>query len=137
MAIFNIFGKKDVSSDITKSVPYVIATEFTPYKLYANKKSSTTMSIKLKNNTNEALLTSMVIELPQKLGFDQVGVAKQKEIRVGKLNPNEEKILNMDIFSSIDADTGDYTINLTAIAHYLDYGHVINSVRKRTLIGVV
>jgi uncharacterized membrane protein len=137
VAIFNIFGKKDVSSDITKNIPYVIATEFTPYKLYSNKKSSVTMSIKLKNNTNEALLTSMVIELPQKLGFDQVGVAKQKEIRVGKLNPREEKILNIDIFSNIDADAGDYTINLTAIAHYLDYGHVINSVRKRTLIGVV
>lgn len=137
MSIFNIFGKKDVRSDITKNMPYRLSTEMVPYKLYANKKSSAVLSIRLKNNTNEVLLTSLVVELPQKIGFDDIGISKQKEMRIGKMNPQEERILSLSLFNSIDADAGEYTISLTAIAHYLDYGHVINSVKKRTLVGVV
>jgi len=135
--IFNIFGKRDVSDDLTKNAPYRISTEMVPYKLYANKSSSASLMVRVKNVSKEILLTSVVAELPTQLGFDEVGVSKQRELRVGELAPQEEKEVRFDLFSGINSDKGEYTLNLTAIAHYRDYGHVINAVKKRTTLNVV
>lgn len=137
MAIFNLFGKKDVSTELTKNSPYRIATEWTPYRLYANRKNSCTLSVRIKNVTAEPLLTSMVVELPQPLSFDQTGIAKQREVRIGEMAAGEEKELGVDVYGSVNSDPGDYTISLTAIAHYRDYGHIINAVKKRTSLEVV
>ena len=40
MKILDLFGKKDASSELNKTLPYRIMTEFTPYKLYANRRNS-------------------------------------------------------------------------------------------------
>lgn len=137
MAIFNIFGKKDVSEDITKNIPYRLVTEWVPYKMFSGRKSSVTLKVKLKNLTKEVLLTSLVVELPNKLGFDEIGMSKQRELRIGELAPDEEKEVNMSVYNSTDADPGDYTVSLAAIAHYRDYGHIINAIKKRTTVQVV
>ncbi|MGC8669974.1 MAG: hypothetical protein ACP5TL_02365 [Candidatus Micrarchaeia archaeon] len=137
MKIFNIFGKKDVASDLTTITPYRISTEMVPYRIYANRNNSSTMIVKLANNTNEILLTSLVAELPSQLGFDAMGVSKQKEVRVGEIAPHEERELRIEIYGGLNSDPGEYTIALTAIAHYRDYGHVLNAVKKRTTISVV
>lgn len=137
MAIFNIFGKKDVGSELSKTSPFKIATEWVPYKLYANRKSSSTLYVRVKNNTNEVLLTSVIIELPDRLGFDDIGLQKQREIRVGDLAPAEEKELKFGVYNGVDADSGEYTVTLTAIAHYRDYGHILNAIKKRTTVDIV
>ncbi|MGC8586058.1 MAG: hypothetical protein ACP5K5_00745 [Candidatus Micrarchaeia archaeon] len=137
MKIFNIFGKKDVTSDLTTVPPYKLSTEMVPYRLYANRSNSATMVVKLENNTNEVLLTSLVAELPPSLGFDEMGVSKQKEVRVGEIPPHEVKEIRLDIYGNMSSDPGEYTVALTAIAHYRDYGHVLNAVKKRTIVNVV
>ena len=137
VGIFNIFGKRDSSSDLMKTPPFRLSTELVPYKLYANKSSSASLMVKVKNMTNEVLLTSVVAELPGQLGFDEVGVSKQREIRVGEIAPHDEKEVRFDVFGSVTSDPGEYTILLTAIAHYRDYGHVINAVKKRSTLNVV
>ncbi|MCL4403305.1 MAG: hypothetical protein M1500_03910 [Candidatus Marsarchaeota archaeon] len=137
MKIFGPFGKKNVSEDLTKKSPYRIMTEWMPYKLYSGKKSTSSLTIKLKNMTGEALLTSVVAEVPKQLGFDEIGLTKQKEVRLGYLAPEEEKEVRIDVYNSSGADPGDYTVSLTAIAHYRDYGHILNAIRKRAMISVV
>jgi uncharacterized membrane protein len=137
VGIFNIFGKRDASNDLMKNQPFRLSTELVPYKLYANKSSSASLMVKVKNMTNEVVLTSVVAELPSQLGFDEVGVSKQREIRVGEIAPHDEKEVRFDVFGSVTSDPGEYTIILTAIAHYRDYGHVINAVKKRSTLNVV
>lgn len=137
MGIFNIFGKKDVASDLAKPSPYRVSTEWIPYKLYARKKSSAMLVIRLRNMTQEILLTSVVAELPKTLAFDTINVASQRESRIGEMAPGEEKELRFEVFSGLNSDPGEYTLNLTAIAHYRDYGHVINAVKKRVTVEVV
>jgi uncharacterized membrane protein len=137
LKIFGPFGKKNVSEDLTKKSPYRIMTEWMPYKLYSGKKSTSSLTIKLKNMTGEALLTSVVAEVPKQLGFDEIGLTKQKEVRLGYLAPEEEKEVRIDVYNSSGADPGDYTVSLTAIAHYRDYGHILNAIRKRAMISVV
>lgn len=137
MGIFNLFGKKDVVTDLTKPSPFKVATEWVPYKLYANRKSNSMLIVKLKNMTQEVLLTSVVAEVPKQLGFGAVGLSKEQEQRLGDIAPGEEKEIRFDVYSSLNSDPGEYTLNLTAIAHYRDYGHVINAVKKRVTIEVV
>ena len=136
MKISDLFGKKRVE-DIQKSTPFRIMTEFVPYKMYANRKSSSSLNIKLKNLTSEPLMTSVVVELPKQLSFDQMGLTKEKELRLGDITPEEEKQSRVDIYSDVGTEKGEYTITVTALAHYRDYGHVLNAIKKRTSVEVV
>lgn len=137
MGLFSIFGKKDVSDEITKAMPFKISSELVPYKLYANKGSSAMLMVRVRNMTNEVLLTSVVAESPTNISFDDMGLSKQREIRVGELGPQEEKQVRFDVYSGLKSDKGEYTLTLTAIAHYRDYGHVLNAVKKRATVNVV
>ncbi|MGC9099122.1 MAG: hypothetical protein ACP5HW_01065 [Candidatus Micrarchaeia archaeon] len=137
MKMFNLFGKKDVSDELSKQAPYRIITELVPYKLYANRKSSVMMLVKVKNMTSEPLLSSIVIELPKGISFDEIGLATSKEVRIGEIAPNEEKEVRVDVYSNSGTDKGEYTVVLTAFAHYRDYGHVLNAMKKRSAIEVV
>jgi uncharacterized membrane protein len=137
MGIFNIFGKRDVSTDIEKNSPFRISTELVPYRLYSHKKGGSSLFVRVRNMTKEVLLTSVVAELPEQLGFDEIGMAKQREVHVGELAPGEEHEVRMDVFNTLNADPGEYTLTLTAIAHYRDYAHVLNAVKKRTTLNVV
>jgi hypothetical protein len=78
-----------------------------------------------------------VAELPNRLGFDDMIMTRQREMRVGEMQPGEEKEVRFDIHGGVGSDSGEYTLNLTAIAHYRDYGHVLNAVRKNVKIEVV
>ncbi len=135
--MFNLFGKKDVSDELSKQAPYRIITELVPYKLYANRKSSVMMLVKVKNMTSEPLLSSIVIELPKGISFDEIGLATSKEVRIGEIAPNEEKEVRVDVYSNSGTEKGEYTVVLTAFAHYRDYGHVLNAMKKRSAIEVV
>ncbi len=135
MGLFNLFGKKDVSELVNNS-PFRLATVWVPYTLYANKNGSTTLNVKIKNVTEEPLLTSLVVELPPSLGFEKTGLSKQREVRIGELAAGEEREVGVEVFGGMKSDPGEYTVVLTAMAHYRDYGHVINAVKKRTSLKV-
>ncbi len=137
MGIFNIFGKKDSGVELMRPLPFKLVTEWMPYKLYSKKPSSSSLKVRIRNATKEVLLTSVVAELPRQLAFEAMGLSKEREMRLGELAPNEEKEVRFDVFSGLKSDPGEYTVNLTAISHYRDYGHVINAVKKRVTISVV
>lgn len=137
MKILNLFGKRDVSADLEKPVPYKLAIEFLPYKLFANRRSSSSMFIKIRNMTQEPLMTSLVIDVPTQLSLDETGLTKTKEVRLGDIPSETEKECRIDVYSSSSTDKGEYTISLTAFAHYRDYAHVLNSMKKRTALNVV
>jgi uncharacterized membrane protein len=132
-----LFGKKDASKEPEKPMPFRIMTEFIPYKLYFNRKGTVSLHIRLKNLTGEPLMSSLIIELPKQLGFGEIGLTKEKEIRLGVLSPNEERESHIEVSGDNVTDKGEYTIAVTALAHYRDYGHILNAVRKRISLNVV
>jgi uncharacterized membrane protein len=136
MGLFNIFGKKDVSEDLSKKYPFKISVNFVPYKLNANSKSSVQAQIKVKNLLSEPALTSVVVEVPKQLGLEETCLLKEKEIRIGVIAPNEEKEVSCEIWSSNITEKGEYTITISAFAHYLNYAYVITGVKKRALLRV-
>ncbi len=137
MGLMDIFGKKNVSSELEGRFPYQIKTEFVPYKLKSRENSSSTLMVTLKNLTGEPVMCSVVISVPKQIGLDSTSLSKEKEIRLGTIPPNEEKLANIDLYSSISTDPGEYTVTITSFVHYRDYAHVLNSMRKRVLIEAV
>jgi len=136
MGLFDIFGKKSVEEDLRKKYPFRISVNFVPYKLNANSKSSVQAQIKVKNLLSEPALTSVVVEVPKQLGLEETCISKEKEIRIGVLAPEEEKEIKCEIWSSNITDKGEYTITVSAFAHYLNYAYVITGVKKRALLRV-
>ncbi len=137
MGIFDIFGKKDAAADITKGSPFLISTELVPYRLYSRRNSSATLIVRVRNVTKDILLTSVVAELPNRLGFDEMVMSRQREMRVGEMQPNEQKEVKFNVYGGVGSDAGEYTLRLTTIAHYRDYSHVLNAVKKQIPISVV
>jgi len=137
MGLLDIFGKKDVSAELTKKVPYELKLSFHPLRISANKSDSVRMSILLSNRSGEPLLTSVVVQVPKKLGLDQTCLSNVREIRLGELAPGEKKELAVDIYSSTKTDEGSYTITVTAIAHYRNYAYVLNSESKSAQLRAV
>jgi uncharacterized membrane protein len=111
-------------------------TEFVPYKLYANRKNSVLLMLKLKNLTREPVLSSLVVELPKNLSLDDTGLASTKELRLGMLSPGEEKESRIEVHGDAGTDKGEYTLSVTAFIHYRDYGHVLNAMKKKALLEV-
>lgn len=137
MGIFDLFGKKDVATDLRKQLPYNITTEFVPYKLKANSRGSATLIVNLKNMTQEPVTSSVVVEVPDRVSLDTTGIAREKEVRLGTLAPNESKEAKVEVFSGAGTDKGEYTITITAFIHYRDYAHVLNAMKKRTVVEAV
>lgn len=137
LGLMDIFGKKDVSADLGARFPYYMETEFVPYKLKSRQRSSSLLMVTLKNLTNEPVMSSIVVSVPKQIRLDNTGMTTEKEIRLGMMAPNEKKQSHIELFSDVNTDKGEYTITITAFVHYRDYGHVLNEMRKRTVIESV
>ncbi len=137
MKILDLFGKKDVTQEVGKTLPYRVYAEFIPFKLYANRKSSSMLLLKVKNLTTEPVLGSVVVSVPKGISLDETGLSAEKELKLGTLSANEEKEARAYIYGDSGTDKGDYTLSITAFIHYRDYGHVLNAVRKKAILEVV
>jgi uncharacterized membrane protein len=135
--LLDIFGKKDVGEELVKKVPYSMKLKFHPYRLNANKMESVLLLVELKNLKEEVLLTSVIMELPKNLGFDQTALSNAREIRLGEMKPGEEKELRVEIWGNPRTDEGEYNIKVTAICHYRNYGYLLNAEKKEITLRAV
>jgi uncharacterized membrane protein len=134
MSLFDLFRKKDAQKP---SVPYSLVMRMTPYRLYAHKSNSLVMSVSIKNLGEEQLLTSLSLDLPDMISMDKMEMVKTKEFKVGEIAPNETKELKVELFGGLNTDKGEYTLRVTVMSHFMDYSHVINSMKSTATIGVV
>ena len=95
------------------------------------------LNVKVRNLTKEVLLTSIVVSVAGKIGFDEMGRQNTKEQRLGEMQPGEVKETKFNIYANLGTDAGNYTVTLDTFAHYRDYTHVLDSVRKDVQIGVI
>ncbi len=134
MGLLDIFGKKKVYAALGGRFPYSIRTEFVPYRLRSVERSSTTLYIRLKNLTEEAVMGSVVVSVPRQLSVDATGLSKEREIRLGMLAAGEERESRAEIYGDVRTEKGEYTVTVTSFVHYRDYAHILNSMRKRTVL---
>jgi uncharacterized membrane protein len=131
----NLFGKKEKEEKPT--VPFEISTKLNPVRLLARKESTLELEVNIKNITDKPFIASLTCEVPKFLGFENVGMTKIKELRIGELEPNKEKKFYFTICSNSQTPKGTYSVLLTANQHYRDYSHILNYVKKTVEIRAV
>jgi uncharacterized membrane protein len=137
MGFLDLFGKRDVSAELTRKVPYALTMQFHPYRLSANRNDSVMLKVGIENLSTEPFLTSIVVKVPKKLGLDQTGLQQVREIRLGELTKDESKTVSVEIYGSTKTDEGEYPIEVTAMAHYRNYAYVLNSEKKKASLRAV
>ncbi|MBI5226420.1 hypothetical protein HY994_04250 [Candidatus Micrarchaeota archaeon] len=132
MGLFDIFSKKQVNAGTL----FDLQCELHPFRLAAYKNDGVDLEISLTNAHDQPLLTSITISVPRVLGMDRTGISHEREIRLGEIAPGASKRFKAGVFSNQKSAPGTYAVDVFASAHYRDYGHVLNQVRKRLVIRV-
>ena len=133
----DVFGKKNVGEKLSGKIPFSLKIRITPLRLSKRPGETADLNVELKNVQTEALMTSVVVKVPKAIGFDQTGISDTREIRLGYLKPEEERTLTVPLYSHVRTKEGVYDVSVTAYAHYRDYAHYLNSIKKTLEIRVV
>lgn len=127
MGLFdNLFGKKEAISPYM----YVLECSAHPFRLPAYKNGAIDLEVRVTNNTEQVLLTSIVTVCSRAIGFDTLGLQQQHESRLGELRPSESRFVKISVYSTPKSAPGTYKISVFAISHYRDYAHVLNEVKR-------
>lgn len=126
MGFFDLFGKKPVTG------PYLfdLNVSIHPLRLPAHHAGVAELTVRVRNNSDQELLTSVVAVLPRVLGFERIGLRQEHEQRLGPLKPGEERIVKIEVWSNQKTPPGAYVCKVFAISHYRDYAHILNEVRR-------
>jgi uncharacterized membrane protein len=133
MGIFDLFGSKAVPLGHM----FTLHCEFHPFKLSANHADSVDLEIKLTNNLDKEVLTSIVVQVQKPMGLDKSGFMQQRELRLGALQAHETKEVKVAIYSGQRVSKGTYPVMIYAISHYRDYSYILNEMRKKVELRVV
>lgn len=126
MALLDLFGKKPASDASVYDVEYSIH----PVRLRSHSSDYAQMEVRITNASAGDALTSCIIAVPKGLGFEGSGLSQQREIRLGLMRPGESKRVPVRLWANQRTQPGEYPVKIYVIAHYRDYGHVLNEVRK-------
>ncbi|MFA6907537.1 MAG: hypothetical protein WC263_01800 [Candidatus Micrarchaeia archaeon] len=131
----NLLGKKEEPA--RAGVPFNVSTSLRPVRLNARKENCLELLVTVANASDAPLMMSLSVEVPKPLGFENVSIAKIKEIRIGELPAQKEKTVNFSICANSQTPAGTYAAQLTVSQHYRDYSHVLNYVKKSVEVRVV
>lgn len=130
----DLMGKKEPAR---AGLPFNVSTALRPVRLNARKENCLELLVTITNATDKPFMASASVEVPRALGFENVGMTKIKEIRMGELPAQKEKTVSFSICANSQTAPGTYSALLTVSQHYRDYSHVLNYAKKNVEIRVV
>lgn len=121
------------------SNPFNVMVSFAPVRLSANKRSSVSLVVKVKNISGAPQLVSVDALLPKSamVGFDPACINKAAEKRVGELKAGDSTEVSIPIWSNTQTKEGNYPVAVTVYAHYIGYDKVLSYIKKSTSLRVV
>ena len=131
----NLMGKKEAPA--REGLPFNVSTSLRPVRLNARKENCLELLVTVANASDAPLMMSMAVEVPKPLGFENVSIAKIKEIRIGELAAQAEKTVSFSLCANSQTPAGTYSALLTVSQHYRDYSHVLNYAKKSVEVRVV
>jgi len=131
----NLMGKK--AEPAREGLPFNVSTALRPVRLSARKENCLELMVTVASASDAPLMMSVNIEVPKSLGFENLGITKIKEIRIGELPPQAEKTVGFSICANSQTPAGTYSALLTVSQHYRDYSHVLNYAKKSVEVRVV
>ena len=130
-----LMGKK--AEPAREGLPFNVSTALRPVRLSARKENCLELLVTITNASGEPFMASASVEVPRALGFENVGMTKIKEIRMGELPPQKEKTISFSICANSQTAAGTYSALLTVSQHYRDYSHVLNYAKKSVEVRAV
>lgn len=132
-------GEEEKSYGGGGGTPFKVSISFLPLRLAAMKDNRVNMTVRVTNLSGEDQIVSVDATLPrnQLVGFEPTCINKMIEKKVGQLKPSETTEVTLPIWGNNQTKDGNYPIDVTVYAHYLDYSKVISSVRKSVSLRVV
>ena len=130
-----LMGKKEEPSRV--GLPFNVSTSLRPVRLNARKENCLELLVAVANASDAPLMMSVSIEVPKSLGFENLGITRIKEIRIGELPAQKEKTVGFSICANSQTPSGTYSALLTVSQHYRDYSHVLNYAKKSVEVRVV
>jgi hypothetical protein len=130
-----ILGSKE---EPTKAgLPFKVTNSLRPVRLSARRESCLEVLVSVKNVSDAPIMVSATVEIPRALGFENLGITKIKEIRMGDLEPGKEKNISFSVCSNSQTAAGTYAVVLTVNHHYRDYAHILNYAKKTVEVRAV
>lgn len=137
----SILGKQEMKSEPSvasgKSTnPFAVSLSFAPLRLAANKASSISLVVKVKNISSDPQIVSVDALLPKDvmIGFDPACINKAVEKRVGELKSGETKDIQILVWSNNQTKEGTYPVDVTVFSHYIGYDKVMSYIKKNTTL---
>lgn len=132
----SVLKKGPTVGKLVKGV-YSLDYKFHPFRLNANKNESVMLNLSIKNESAKNPLTSVIISLPEGLGFDNSAIAKSKEFRIGTMSPGETKTFKVEIFGNYRTSPGNYNLTIECVSNYRDYGYEMEKIKKVVILRAV
>lgn len=114
-----------------------VSTKCSPIRISLSDKDVMTLTISVKNNSDEPRMASIDLDLPKDLSVDETGLTANKNAKLGEIMPGTSEEVSFDIRATHRASPKDYEALLTIFVHYRNYGSVLEKMRARTAIRVV
>ena len=131
----DLMGKKEEPA--RAGLAFNISTALRPVRLAARKEGCLELLVTLKNVTDAPVMTSVSVEIPKALGFENLGITKIKEIRMGEVPPQKDKTVSFSLCGNSQTAAGVYSVLVTVNQHYRDYQHVENYAKKSVEVRAV
>lgn len=131
----DIFGRKEEPARL--GLPFNIKTSLRPVRLLAKKENCLELLVNVRNVSQKPVMVSVALELPKPLGFENLGITRIKEVRIGEIEPQKEKNVSFAVCSNMRTSAGIYSAILCVNEHYRDYQHIVNYAKKSIGIRVV
>lgn len=131
----SILGEKEEPA--RAGLPFNVSTSLRPVRLNARKANCLELLVTIKNVSDSGFIASASVEVPRQLGFENLGITKIKEIRMGELAARAEKAISFSICANPQTAQGTYSLLLTVNQHYRDYSHVLNYAKKSVEVRAV
>lgn len=133
--IDNLMGTKEEPA--RAGLPFNVSTSLRPVRLNARKENCLEVLVSVANAAEAPIMVSVTAEVPKSLGFENLGITKIKEIRMGELPAQKSKAVSFSVCANSQTPPGTYAVLLTVNHHYRDYSHVLNYAKKTVEIRAV
>lgn len=118
--------------------PLTLLISFLPLRLSAKTDSVISMIVKITNKTEDRQIISFEVLAPKDnlIGFDKLAINKHYEKKLGHIEPGATVEFSVPIYGTAQTKEGNYSLDVAAYIHYLDYDRVVNYVKRKISVRV-
>lgn len=114
-----------------------IKAEISPLRIVFGKDKSVELMLQITNDSEKKRMISVDIVLGDNLSFDKSGRQNAIVKRFGELNPNEKKLIYLDVFPRMSANRGIEPILISAMEHFNnDYDYILKKKTKELSLRI-